>query len=213
MPVGPAQLEICPALEVLCNQWIGHNAIDLSGQGRRATNHLRHAGSEKPQQPVDRRLVELSIHLEDEGWMPRTVQGLTVRATSDPRPARVELRAGLPLTLRLVDTSGRAGGPEGCLLFALAEHELPLIRGPYAREAGLHSIRLNGVCIWLGDPGLRINRLDVDAAGTATLRGLAPGRYTLRAFGPQDVIFDPPHVEIPQAVDAPVEIRWTVAGG
>ena len=65
--IGPAQHEIRPALEGLCGQWIGDDSVDSSGQGRRATNHLRHAGYEEPQQPVDRRPVEPSLNLYGAG--------------------------------------------------------------------------------------------------------------------------------------------------
>lgn len=66
--------------------------------------------------------------------------------------------------------------------------------------------------MWLAEPGLLQQLLEPDQTGHALLHGLAPGRYTVKAF-PDDFLFEPASFELqdpdPETGETPtVEIRW-----
>jgi len=155
--------------------------------------------------------AELSIHLEREGYAARRVT-LPVATVEDPTPVPVLLQHTPTVQLRLrADPPRDEVRPDGCLLFALADSERSLLRGPFPEQGGPSNHRINGVNMWMEDFGMMERLLRVDAEGLVELRGLPSGRYTLLAFG-DDVRFDPPTFDLPLAGDEPLEVRWSLTG-
>ncbi len=76
------------------------------------------------------------------------------------------------------------------LLFLVCEDQLSLLRGPYPKQGGPSNARINGICMWVGEPGLLDQLVYFDELGWAGVEGLKPGRYTLKAF-PEDLVFEP----------------------
>ncbi len=152
--------------------------------------------------PVGR--VDLSLHLDRDGYAPRVVHGLNV-VTGEPEPVVVSLERGLELELACTGPDGPAR-PASPLVLLLHESRLASVRGPFPHQGGPSNHRINGVCMWIGDPGLlnRIPRFRDD--GRARLEGLAPGRYVLRAY-PDELVFEPDTFDVDAATTV-LQAAW-----
>jgi len=171
------------------------------------------AGSCALELPVGR--VDLSVELERAGYVPRVVEGLTIAAGREVVSITIELDRGATLSLRLRGERELTTGDElGHAVFLLRDDQASAVKGPFeARAATPFSLppsanrAINNVYLWVRDPSLMHQLVELDRQGDAEVRGLARGRYTLRAF-PDDFIFDPPAIEVtaPRCV---AEVRWT----
>ena len=152
--------------------------------------------------------VDLSLYFGESGYARREVHNLAVTDQPDPAPVRIELERGVALTLRIEgETPFDAGHRAGHLLFVLEEGQVDTLRGPFPTQGGPSNHRINGVNMWVRDPGMLHRLLNFDASGSARLEGLAPGRYTLRAF-PDDYAFEPEWFEVVAGAADPIELRW-----
>ncbi|MEO6709913.1 MAG: hypothetical protein ABIP42_10065 [Planctomycetota bacterium] len=150
------------------------------------------------------------MHLTLDGYTPKLTTGIPVTIAGNDSPIVVELARGcqVKLSLKADEDVGRL---RGHLVFVLHESQLESLRGPFPRQGGPSNSRLNGVNMWVADPGLLQQLLDVDASGLCVLGGLEPGRYTLKSF-PDDFIFEPATFDLGDAAVSierlTVEIRW-----
>jgi len=167
---------------------------------------LSHDGAAELHLPVG--AVDLSVHASELGYAPATVHG--VQVTKDPPrlPVVVELSRGVEVKLALVDEAGAGGASlRDHRLFLLEDAQLALLRGPFPRAGASSNYDIDGVHLWVGDPGLLDRMLQPDDRGRARLPGLAPGRYTLRAY-PEDLRFEPEAFDVTGEESGPIEIRW-----
>lgn len=170
---------------------------------------IDHDGMVELELPVG--IVDVATHLAADGYAPQVATGIAVTAEGNVDPMVIELTRGLDvkLSLKAAEDVERL---RRHLVFLLHESQLGALRGPFPRQGGPSNHRLNGVNMWVGDPGLLYQCLEIDPAGSAVLGGLAPGRYTLKSF-PDDFVFEPSTIELlgGDASDSEkptVEIRW-----
>ncbi|MBM4061600.1 MAG: hypothetical protein FJ265_10975 [Planctomycetes bacterium] len=134
--------------------------------------------------------VDVTFHLQEKGYAPRTVTDLPVTREPDPAPIPVEITRGVSVTLTVADAAGFAKARAGHVLFLLEQSQLGMVRGPFPRQGGPSNMRINGICVWLEQHGLMNQMPDFDDTGRARLTGLLPGRYRLVAL-PGDLTFTP----------------------
>ncbi|MEW6071131.1 MAG: carboxypeptidase regulatory-like domain-containing protein [Planctomycetota bacterium] len=152
--------------------------------------------------------VDLSVYLTELGYAPRLVIGIEVTADPAPAPLVVALTAAGEATLVFRATDGSPlSAFQKHHLFLLADAELELLHEPTPRPEDPGNIKFNGISVWIAAPGLLQRWLVLDEGGRASVRGLPPGTYTIRAI-PADFRFDPERVEIGEETGSPIEIRW-----
>lgn len=151
--------------------------------------------------------IDVSVAVPGTGYSPRLVSDLLV--ADDPQPAAIPIALSRGVTWRLHVVGDRPfdrAARGSCQVFLLDQAQGQLLRGPFAEQGGESNHRINGVNLWMADPNLQNQWLAFDDDGVATLSGLAPGRYTLRAL-PDDVVFEPASLDV-GAVDGRTELRW-----
>jgi len=132
--------------------------------------------------------VDLRIDLEDLGLLPRDV--LSVSAADRSAPLVVLLDPAAEARLRFTPDDRLAEGSRLC--FLLREHEVGHVRLAAEGEQGNHSF--DGIRVVADGITLR-DRVVTPNDPERTLRGLEPGRYTVRAQ-PGDLAFEPEWFEL-----------------
>jgi hypothetical protein len=156
---------------------------------------------------LPRGAVDVSVHLQESGYVARTVLGVQVTADPEPAPIVVDLQRGVELELEVSgDAAFDRAVREGHVLFVLEQAQVPLVRGPFAEQGGESNHRVGGVNLWFEQPGLLQQMPDFGDGGIAKLGGLAPGRYTMKAF-PDDFVFEPASFDV-AAGGSKVTLRW-----
>jgi RNA polymerase sigma factor (sigma-70 family) len=153
-------------------------------------------------------LYDLRLAFQEDGYLPVEVRGIEV-SRSPPPPRTVELVRGAELELVLEPPDPGDGSPHparGHLVFLLERGQLGSISGPYPTQEPPANIRWNGICLRIDDPDIRKQNLGLEH-GRATLRGLAPGTYSLRAF-PDDFVFEPAELELQGSEPRTIRVRW-----
>ena len=152
--------------------------------------------------------IDLAVQLNEDGCRPRRVLGLPVTPLAETPPVTtVELERGVDGKLHLTgDESLTAELQRGHLFFLLHDDQLASLRGPFPRQGEPSNHRINGINMWVGEPGLLYQMPEFGPTGFAFLQALKPGRYTLKSF-PDDFVFTPASFEIVEDQDT-VEIRW-----
>lgn len=152
--------------------------------------------------------VDLSIYANSEGYAPRQLFGVRVDREPNPSPVVVELTRGIEALIALVgDSPLDRELLEGHSFFFLERFQVDLVRGPFPNQGGPSNFRIGGINLWLAEPGLMGQLLQLDETGLVLLRGLAPGTYSLKVF-PDDLTFQPAEM----AVAGPrteLEVRWS----
>jgi len=156
--------------------------------------------------------------VDQEGWLRLEVPaGLTEIRLSDARsgygaitavldvPSGAEVRSELEL-VRGLEVSLRLDP-----VFTLRSTHVIFVLEPHLADA-VRTVQTNGIShVSSGghftDEGLEERILHVDESGVARLKGLAPGRYRLKAL-PEDLKFDPQEIELTTDVKEPIVIRW-----
>ncbi|MEM1451847.1 MAG: sigma-70 family RNA polymerase sigma factor [Planctomycetota bacterium] len=143
--------------------------------------------------------ADLEVTMTEEGYAPYRAHGISIaRADESPRVLDIELQRGLSCKLKLVGEEPLTLEQRtGRLVFALHEDEEGALRGPFPQQGGPSNQRINGVNMWIGSPGLLHRLVDFEDDRTATLTGLAPGRYSLAVF-PDELAFEPATFEVTQ---------------
>jgi len=173
---------------------------------RSAIGPLDHAGAAELHLPVG--LVDLSAYANEFGYAPAIVHGVRVTQGTGRDPVILELSRGIARKLALVREPGEQDGSlRGHALLLLEDSQIFLIRGPFPDDDDRCNYRFNALHLWVGDPGIMGQRLRFDDGGLARVLGLAPGRYTLRAF-PDDLLFEPETFDVTGEEPDPIEIRW-----
>ncbi len=139
--------------------------------------------------------VDVVVSMLAAGYAPQRALSLPVVDQSAPTPIDVLLERGVDVRVELVGPSSAGDAMEGHLLFLLHSSQLDLLRGPFADQGGPSNMRINGINLWMGEPGLMQQLLSLDSDGGALLKGLVPGNYRLVAF-PDEFVFSPPTVTI-----------------
>lgn len=142
---------------------------------------------------------ELMVHANRLGYRPARIGQVVVRAGNEPTKVTIEVESGATVELRL--GHGAKPLPRSCALLLLEESAWEDVR--YRKGAG-------GGNNWDGGPGYPgssvFDQFVVFERGTATLRGLAEGRYRFKAFG-ADIALSPEYVDVGR-VDSVIEVRW-----
>jgi hypothetical protein len=92
------------------------------------------------------------------------------------------------------------------LLFCVDDRTSPLLRGPVAEKSPECNFSIDGIGMWIGEPGAYTRLVQFHRGPNPKVRGLAPGRHRLRAF-PDDLVFEPAEFDVP-AAGAKVVVRW-----
>ena len=147
--------------------------------------------------------VDVRVHLAGNGYERALVRGVAVPEDGESEEVVVRLEPGAEARISL-----DGDGPlRDHAVFALEEGQLGLVEGPLPDQQLPGTVDLDGICVRLADPLLLNQCLIRRLGGVHVLRGLAPGRYRLRAF-PDDVVFEPEVFDVPAAAGAPIELRW-----
>jgi hypothetical protein len=150
--------------------------------------------------------VDLRLHFPADGYAPATLHGIAVPANGETEPIVVRLEHGVEARLVMDAPASASGLLDGHVVFLLEEGQLGLVEGPIPDDAPGPNDRIGGIRMRIGDPLLRSQRVDPAETAVQVFRGLAPGRYHLRAF-PDGVAFEPASFDVPAADGDPVTIR------
>lgn len=151
--------------------------------------------------------VDVSVCMLADGYRPQRLLGMPVVSIASPEPVEVLLVRGVELHIAITgEQPFDAATRKDHLLFLLEQSQFESLRGPFAQQGGPSNWRIGGICMWVGEPGLMRQLLDVQEDGTAVLRGLAPGTYSLRAY-PDDFVFTPPTVRVGDQ-GGTVRLQW-----
>ncbi|MCP3916195.1 MAG: sigma-70 family RNA polymerase sigma factor [bacterium] len=151
--------------------------------------------------PVGR--IDVAFYLNDDGYFPAQFDSLQVTREERPREL-IELRRGTELELRVVGEE--LPQTAGHLFFVLHESQFDAVRGPFPRQGGPSNHRINGVNMWVREPGLLYQKPEFDHTMRTLQRGLKPGRYALKVF-PDDYVFEPATFEV-EGTRTSVELEW-----
>lgn len=152
--------------------------------------------------------VDLSLFLNELGYVPIVAYGLPVTKDPTPEPIVIELTRGIEVKLALLpEAESPVDSLSNHLFFLLEDSQLALLRGPFPRQGGPSNYKINGICMWVGDPGILEQMFHPDERGRARVSGLGARGYTLRAF-PDDFLFTPGTFEVTEEQADPIEIRW-----
>ena len=203
LSVQLAQTELPPGLELSLADRQAIMRFEFAAPAYR--DKLDTTGLLQLQVPVGS--VDVSLHLHESGYAPRVVAGLRVTKTEDPPEVPVELTRGVEIDLRIRGEETFDEARKDHLLFLLAQSQLAQLRGPFPRQGGPSNHRINGINMWVGQPGLLKQMPNFDGGdGTAKLQGLLPGRYRLVAF-PADLTFEPEEFAV-GAEGASIVLDW-----
>jgi hypothetical protein len=157
--------------------------------------------------PVAAGRIDLALDLQQHGYRPWRGFGIEVPRPDPTDEVRVELARGVELRLAVVGMSAFTPAMRsGHALFVLGDSQLSSVRGPFPEPGRSGIMRIDGLGMWLAEPGLRTQMPRFDAAGRATVTGLVPGRYRLVSF-PDDLVFEPTAFAVGDN-GADVELRW-----
>jgi len=152
--------------------------------------------------------VDLSLFLNELGYVPIVAFGLPVTEDPTPEPVVIELTRGIEVKLALLpEADSPVDSLSNHLFFLLEDSQLSLLRGPFPRQGGPSNCKIDGICMWVGDPGILEQMFHPDDRSRARVRGLGARAYTLRAF-PDDFLFTPETFEVTEEQADPIEIRW-----
>ncbi|HEX5052689.1 MAG TPA: carboxypeptidase regulatory-like domain-containing protein [Planctomycetota bacterium] len=140
------------------------------------------------------------------GYAPQHALGLPVLDQAAPEPIEVLLERGVQVRVELVGASPAGDDMKDHLLFLLHSSQLDLVRGPFAEQGGPSNHRINGINMWIGEPGLMHQLLSLKDDGAAVLKGLLPGSYCLRAF-PDEFVFTPAMATVGPG-NGTVRLQW-----
>jgi hypothetical protein len=150
--------------------------------------------------------VDVVVSMLAAGYAPQHAWGLTVVDQTAPEPIELLLKRGVEVRVELVGPSSPADDLGGHLLFLLHDSQRELVRGPFANQGGPSNMRINGINMWIGEPGLMHQLLSAEDDGIAVLKGLVPGDYRLLAY-PDDFVFTPATVTIGEG-GGTVRLQW-----
>ncbi len=139
--------------------------------------------------------VDVSLSLTDAGYAPQVLRGLLVTRGAAAPPQVVRLTRGVAVELTVEHPEDLAAALGRPLVFVLDRARLGDVRGPFAEPGGESNHRVNGVDMWLAQPGLVAQMPDFGADGRAVLRGQPPGRYRVVVF-PDDLAFTPAEFDV-----------------
>jgi hypothetical protein len=148
---------------------------------------------------------DLRIAFDVDGYAPCDVLGALVTAEPDPEPLIVTLVRGATIVLRRSSSELATTPQHRLFLLTEAESAARALRGPFAQQGGESNMRIGGVNLWLADPTLMHRHVSFEADGAAFLRGIAPGRYVLRAV-PDDLEFTPESIVVTGAERSVVDV-------
>lgn len=148
--------------------------------------------------------VDSSVFPSGDGYAPRQLLSVPVLgSTGEPPLVEIALDPGVACKLQLKGDVPARLYQEPRLILLL--HEEQDARGPFEQRQSSHD-RIQGLNVWLGEPGLRQQAVHFDRTrGAAFVEGLRPGRYRLQAF-PADLRFEPEEF----LLDPEAESRVTV---
>ena len=151
--------------------------------------------------------VDIAVSRLKDGFAPQHRYGLLVGESPDPAPIEIALARGLEVRIAFAgERPFDAATRRDHLLFLLETSQLGSLRGPFPQQGGPSNIRFGGINLWLGEPGLLHQLLMVQEDGTAMVKGLAPGEYTLRAY-PDDFVFTPATATVGESRGF-VRVQW-----
>ncbi len=151
--------------------------------------------------------VDVLVHLVDDGYAQRLVEGIQVPAGGASEVVTLELERALEARLVFAGEGAEPEDLRGHLLFLVREEEQGSIEGPFAEQGPGVNHRINGIWMRLERPTLLTQMLEVGADGHALVPGLSPGRYHLRAY-PDDFAFEPEAFDLPATGEEPIPVRW-----
>jgi hypothetical protein len=144
---------------------------------------------------------DLCVHLGREGFLPVVLEKISPKLGAERSPHDLRLERGIDARVRFVGPADGPAMPAGSrLVFLLEQGQLAISRGsvrPGDPRVNSQFGGDHGVSLRIDDDAVRMQLLDREDFyfDGATLRGLRPGHYIVKAF-PDDLEFAPAEFEI-----------------